>query len=82
MQRGQVAGLDGAHPVLEVGAAPGGEQVGEGADVLGEDREGRAAGQQLVEVAAVVVGQLGGSAHDPPDEAPRRRGRTLILGVR
>ena len=73
VQREQVAAFDGGDPVLEVGAAAGGEQVGEGADVLGEDGEGRAAGQQLVEVAAVMVGQLGGPGHDPPDEAPRRR---------
>jgi hypothetical protein len=73
VQRGQVARLDGAHPGLQLGATAAGEQAGEGADVLGEDRERCAADQQLVEVTALVVGQLGGPAHDPPDEAPRRR---------
>ena len=53
MQRGQVAVLDRDHPVLELGAPAGGEQVGEGPDALGEDGEGRAGGQQLVEVTAV-----------------------------
>jgi hypothetical protein len=48
VQRGQVAGLDRGHPGLEIGATAGGEQVGEGADVLDQDGEGRAGGQQLV----------------------------------
>jgi len=62
-------------------AAAGGEQVGEGADVLDECRVGRAGGLQFVEFAVVVFGQVGGSAHDPPDEAPQRRGRALGLGA-
>jgi len=47
VQRGQVAVLDGGHPVLEIGAAAVGEQVGEGADLLDQDGEVRAGGQQL-----------------------------------
>jgi hypothetical protein len=74
VQCGQVAGLDGSHPALEVGATAGGEQVGEGAGVLDQDGERCAAGQQFIEVAALVFGQLRGPAHDPPHEAPRRRG--------
>jgi len=38
-------------------------------------------GQQLVEVTAVVVGQLAGPAHDPADEATRWRGCALVLGA-
>jgi hypothetical protein len=71
---------DRAHPGLQTGAAPGIEQVGEGADVLGEDGEGRAGAQQLVKVAAAVVGQLCGPAYDPPNKPSRWPNRAFGVG--
>jgi hypothetical protein len=39
VQRGEVTGLDRVHPVVQVGAPPSREQFGEGADMLGQDRQ-------------------------------------------
>jgi hypothetical protein len=64
VRRGKFAGLDCAHPVFEIGAAPGGEQFGEGADVLGQGRQVRAGSQVILQVTALVFGQVRGSGHD------------------
>ena len=56
---------------LQVGATPGGEQLGEGADVLGQGRQVRPGGQEILQVTALVLGQVPGLVmiHDT-----RRRG--------
>lgn len=78
---GKITGLDDARPVLQLGAAAVGEQRGERADVLDQDRQVGAGEQQLVEVGAVGYGQVRWAGHDPGHQPPRRRDRPLGIGA-
>jgi len=78
---GKIAGLDSAHPLLQLAAATGGEQLGEGAHVLGQHRQGWAGGEQILQVSALVIRQLGRSGHDPRHQSSRRRSGPFALGA-
>jgi hypothetical protein len=81
VQGGQVVGQDRVGPGIEILASTAGEDHGELADPLGGRRHRRATGDQVVEMAAMMLGQVLRFARQPGDQASRGGRDALGFGA-